>query len=230
MSTGRSTGAWRVRAEGASGQGRPLDFATLSRQIADGAWQETDQVRDPATGRWGLIGNHPQLEEFLPTPPRLRARPEDDPEMDITPMIDVTFQLIIFFMITATFVVQKTMDMPQAEAEEASAQWRPTWNEIEEQYIVVHVRQDGTITVDDEPVDLEDLAVVLTQAAGERELVEMALMVHDDVPHELVVGVLDAAGGAQIERVHFARAGDSADGPPAPEAGVSPTPLEPTSR
>jgi biopolymer transport protein ExbD len=224
MSTGRSTGAWRVRVEGAAGEGRPLDFATLSQQVADGAWQETDQVRDPTTGRWGLIGNHPHLEEFLPTSTRLRARPEDDPEMDITPMIDVTFQLIIFFMITATFVVQKTMDMPQAEANEPSSQWRPTWNEIEEQYLVVHLAEDGTITVDDEPVDLEDLPVVLAQAAGERELAERALTVHDDVPHELVVGVLDAAGGAEIERVHFARGATSADGPPATEASVSPAP------
>jgi hypothetical protein len=142
MPLGPSTGGWRVRAEGAAGGGRAVDLATLSQQVADGAWQDTDQVRDPTTGRWGLIGNHPHLEEFLPTSTRLRARPEDDPEMDITPMIDVTFQLIIFFMITATFVVQKTMNMPQAEANEPSSQWRPTWNEIEEQYIVVHLGQD----------------------------------------------------------------------------------------
>ena len=32
-------------------------------------------------------------------------------DFNMTPMIDVTFQLIIFFMITATFVVQKTLDM-----------------------------------------------------------------------------------------------------------------------
>ena len=230
MPVGPSTGAWRVRAEGAAGEGRAVDLATLSRQIADGAWQESDQVRDPATGRWGLIGNHPQLEEFLPTPPRLRPRPEDDPEMDITPMIDVTFQLIIFFMITATFAVQKTMDMPQAQADEPSSQWRPTWNEIEEQYIVVHVRQDGTISVDDEAVDLEDLPVVLAQATSERELVEMALTVHDDVQHELVVGVLDAAAEAEIERVHFARGGVSADGPPASEGAVSPAPAGPANR
>jgi biopolymer transport protein ExbD len=219
MSLDPSTAAWRVRAEGVAGEGRPLDFATLSRQIADGVWQQSDQVRDPATGRWGLIGNHPQLEEFLPTTTRLRSRPEDDPEMDITPMIDVTFQLIIFFMITATFVVQKTMDVPQAEAEEPSAQWRPTWNEIEEQYIVVELAADGTITVDDEPVDLEDLPAVLVEAADQRELAEMALTVDDEVEHELVVGVLDAAGGAEIERVHFARRSASVD---APAAAVAP--------
>jgi biopolymer transport protein ExbD len=224
MSLGRSTGAWRVRAEGSAGSGRGVDFPTLAHQIADGVWQESDEVRDPATGRWGLAGNHPQLEEFLSPPRALELASEDDPEMDITPMIDVTFQLIIFFMITATFVVQKTLDMPQAEADEPSSQFRPTWEEVEEQYIVVQVGQDGTITVDDEPVDLEDLPVVLAQAAGERELVEMALTVHDEVQHELLVDVLDAAAGAEIERIHLARGAVSAAGPPSTEAAVSPAP------
>jgi biopolymer transport protein ExbD len=224
MSSGRSTGAWRVRAEGSAVAGRDVDFPTLARQIADGVWQESDEVRDPATGRWGLVGNHPQLEEFLSPARALEASAEDDAEMDITPMIDVTFQLIIFFMITATFVVQKTLDMPQAEADEPSSQFRPTWEEVEEQYIVVQVGQDGTITVDDEPVDLEDLPVVLAQAASERELVEMALTVHDEVQHELLVDVLDAAAGAEIERIHLARGAVSAARPPSTEAAASPVP------
>ena len=220
MSAGWSTDAWRVRVEGSVDEGRAVDFPTLAQQIADGVWQESDEVRDPATGRWGLVGNHPQLEEFLSPPRAIELSAEDDPEMDITPMIDVTFQLIIFFMITATFVVQKTLDVPQAEANEPSSQWSPTWEEVEEQYIVVQVGQEGTVTVDDEPVDLEDLPVVLAQAVSERDLVEMALTVHDEVEHELVVGVLDAAAGAEIEQIHFARGGVSATG--AAAAGTEP--------
>ena len=221
MATDHPTDHWRVRPEGAAGEGRAVALLQLAQEIADGAWQDTDQVRDPTTGRWVTVGNHPQLEEFLPTTPRLRRRPDDDPEMDITPMIDVTFQLIIFFMITATFVVQKTMDMPRAEAAEESSRWQPSWNDVETQYIVVEIKSDGSITVDDEPAKLADLPAVLREAASQREIVEMALTVHDDVPHHLVVGVLDAAAGAEVEKVHFARGRALADGSPAAEAPQS---------
>lgn len=219
MPTDQPSDHWRVRPEGAAGEGRAVAFAQLAQQIADGAWQETDQVRDPTTGRWVLVGNHPQLEEFLPTTPRLRPRPDDDPEMDITPMIDVTFQLIIFFMITATFVVQKTMDMPQAEAAQESSRWQPSWNDVQTQYIVVQIRSDGSITVDDQPATLADLPAVLREAASQREIVEMALTVHDDVPHHQVVAVLDAAAEAELENVHFARGANPDNTPPAPSAG-----------
>jgi biopolymer transport protein ExbD len=210
---------WHVRGEGATGDGHAIDLAQLGREIADGVWDPADQVRDPRTGRWTLIGDHPRLEEFLPTGGRLRPSTGDDPDMDITPMIDVTFQLIIFFMITATFVVQKTIDMPQAEAADEASRSNPTWTDVAEQYIVVEVRGNRTVTVDGEPAGAADLVRVLREVTRRRAIVEMAMHAHDDVPHELVVKVLDAAAGAQIEKVHWVRSeapsgGDAASANP----------------
>ena len=222
MSAGRSTDAWRVRVEGSVDEGRAVDFSTLAQQIADGVWQESDEVRDPATGRWGLVGNHPQLEEFLSPPRAIELSAEDDPEMDITPMIDVTFQLIIFFMITATFVVQKTIDMPRAEATEEDARTNPTWNDVQEQYILVEVKRDQTITVDNEPVGLAELPQALQEVSNRRDLVEMVLKMHDEVSHELFVNVLDAAAGAEIEQVHLVRGESPTDDAPQTEASKSP--------
>jgi biopolymer transport protein ExbD len=204
MST-RPTSGWRVRREETTGEGRPIRFARLAEQVAAGAWHPNDQVFDPRTGAWTPIGDHPELEQFLPRPSGLRRRPEGDAEMDITPMIDVTFQLIIFFMITATFVVQKTMDMPRAEAAETDARWRPTWDDVEHQYVVVRLAGDRSVSVDGEPVAMADLEDALRASAEKRDVVEMALTVDDQTRHALVVDVLDAAAGAQIERVHFTR-------------------------
>ncbi|MEM9659397.1 MAG: biopolymer transporter ExbD, partial [Planctomycetota bacterium] len=52
-----------------------------------------------------------------------RARRQDD-ELDLTPMVDVTFLLLIFFMITAAFAVQKAISVPPISDEE-SAQSQP---------------------------------------------------------------------------------------------------------
>ena len=118
-------GPWRVRSEDGVGEGRPIELRRLQQAIADGAWSEAAQVRGPQDDRWIPVGDHPQTAEFLPQEPLLRAKPGDDPEMDMTPMIDVTFQLIIFFMITATFVVQKTLDMPEASPEQEKTPLAP---------------------------------------------------------------------------------------------------------
>ena len=43
-----------------------------------------------------------------------------DDELDMTPMVDVTFLLLIFFMITAAFALQKSLEVPPAQEDEAS--------------------------------------------------------------------------------------------------------------
>ena len=44
--------------------------------------------------------------------------PED--ELDMTPMVDVTFLLLIFFMVTASFTLQKSIPQPPASSDQAS--------------------------------------------------------------------------------------------------------------
>merc|ERR1739841_85935 len=50
-----------------------------------------------------------------------RRRPEFE-EMDLTPMVDVTFLLLIFFMITAAFSLQKSIEMPRQQTDAPSTQ------------------------------------------------------------------------------------------------------------
>lgn len=46
----------------------------------------------------------------------------DETEMDMTPMVDVTFLLLIFFMVTASFAVQKSIAMPRQQSDAPSSQ------------------------------------------------------------------------------------------------------------
>ena len=48
----------------------------------------------------------------------------EEAEMDMTPMVDIVFQLLIFFMITASFTMQKAMPVPKPKDD------RPSTSEI----------------------------------------------------------------------------------------------------
>jgi biopolymer transport protein ExbD len=201
--TAQSTVAlWRVRQEDAKDNGRVVRFERLAQGITDGKWGELDQVLGPGDRQWRLIAEHPRLEEYLPRKQVFRGSTADEAEMDMTPMIDVTFQLLIFFMIAATYLVQKTLDMPKPEPnpEGTSA---VTMSELEKNNILVKVSRGGEITVQKKATPLDGLIGALREAKETATNAEMVLDVDDDVEHELVVKVLDAAGGAQIEKILF---------------------------
>ena len=194
---------WRVRTEDDSGPGREVRFERLAQGLEDGVWSESDQARGPNDADWVVIGEHPELEEHLPPAPPFKAGEREDAEMDMTPMIDVTFQLLIFFMIAATYVVQKTLEVAAAQAEEAPA--TVTMSQLAQDNIIVKVARDRSVTVDGSPAAIDDLTKVLSQAARRRKIAaaEIVLDVDDEVDHETVVAVIDAAAGAEIEKVHF---------------------------
>ena len=212
-----TSGNWRLRSEDGVGEGHAIDYQTLSQGVSDGLWSETAQVRGPGRSDWIPIGDHPQLEEFLPRQRIFAGKPGEEAEIDMTPMIDVTFQLIIFFMITATFVVQKTLDMPQPTADQEVPAALPTLSQLQADNIIVKVRGDGGIEVDNKPVAMEQLTDALREASKKNpDSVELILDVDDQVAYDVVVKVIDGAAGAEIERVHFLRRAGEGD---APEAG-----------
>jgi biopolymer transport protein ExbD len=209
MATASVTDLWRVRREQSGGEGRTVSLARLIQGVADGLWVEGDEVRGPQDPRWLAIADHPLIEEYLPPRPPFKTTPEEEEEeteIDLTPMIDVTFQLIIFFMITATFVLQKTLDAPTAGGDQQDAPARrPTLIELRENNIIVTVKADGAITVDDKPVTLAEYSSALEEAARRRDNLELVLDLDDGIEHETVVRLIDGAAGAEIEKVHFAR-------------------------
>lgn len=76
-------------------------------------------------------------------------------EVEITPMIDVVFLLIIFFMVAAQFarVTRAELDLPKEPGEQEQA--------ADEAGLVINVLGDGTIIVNEQEADLETLAAVV---------------------------------------------------------------------
>ncbi len=146
-------------------------------------------------------------------PLRLRMHAEStDNDLDMTPMVDVTFLLLIFFMVTAAFSLQKSIEAPTPDPQDRATQ-SPTLEELEENddYIIVHIDRDNTLWVNDnEALSEQDLLVKLREAKqGASGLAgpgptSLLVLAHGDCRHETVVRALDAGNAAGMENVRLA--------------------------
>lgn len=124
--------------------------------------------------------------------------------LDLTPLIDVVFLLLIFFLVTATFAQSQAqssvpVDLPEgATGQTVGADER----------ITVHLQDDGTITVEragDEPSTVPDVEQ-LRRILGELHLEEPGTPVYlrgdREVPYGRVMEVLDTARAAGFRQVY----------------------------
>ena len=77
---------------------------------------------------------------------RKRLRQEEDADIDITPMLDIVFIMLIFFIVTATFVKESGIDVTRPDAETAVKQNRVA--------ILIAIRDDNEIWINRRQVDL----------------------------------------------------------------------------
>ena len=118
--------------------------------------------------------------------------------INLTPMIDVVFLLLIFFLAATTFAreeVELDLRLPQAKSGKAGNG---------EQQLVVNVFADGKLTVDGREVTLAALQQKL-QAAVQRNA-EQAVLVRGDQESRFGTGlaVLDVCRLAKVKKVDFA--------------------------
>jgi biopolymer transport protein ExbD len=196
-----NTPMWRLRPAGTTHEGRAVTAPRLRQAIEGDEVGDLDEVLGPGESEWSTVGEHPTAGTYLPRPSNPNSREIDEADSDMTPMIDVSFQLIIFFMIAATYTVQKTLDLPK-QSPNPDAAGAVTMEQLEQENII-RVTTDGSIAVDDQPTPAEDLVSRLKEATRSRRSAELVLDIDDEVVHDVVVKILDAAGAANIEKVLF---------------------------
>ena len=136
---------------------------------------------------------------------QLRRAQTEFEEMDLTPMVDVTFLLLIFFMITASFTMQKAIAFPPPSPEEEGASVQPKQLEdFKDECVIVEIHEDNSISIDDERIPLDaDLASMLASAGKN----EMLIDAHENSLHETVVRVVDAGNEVQMQRIRLGTRG-----------------------
>ena len=137
---------------------------------------------------------------------------EREAEMDMTPMVDVTFLLLIFFILTASFSFQKSLNVPTPESEEASTQAQPQDIEEDPEFITVRIDSFNTFYVmtmdrEDECPSEAELYIKLREAreGNSAGIVpnKMVVMANGEALHEKVVAALDAGAAVGIDEVQL---------------------------
>ena len=138
-------------------------------------------------------------------------RSDDEPEINLVPLIDVVLCLLIFFVVTTTFDARSVLklELPRADGQPAQQQDQP---------LSVLVNAQGRYFVEDREAlrtDVESLKQTITDVAGSDRNRAVLLRADARTPHQAVVTALDALGQLGFRRIGIATAPDSK-----PQAGT----------
>lgn len=131
-------------------------------------------------------------------------RRQDDFEISVVPLIDVLLTLLMFFVLTTTFVRHARM---QVTLPKASAQ--PTMNQV--QALVVVIDRQGRFYIGNNQVPgagVDALKQAIAAAAGNKRDQPVTLRADAMTPHQAVVTAMDALGQLGFTRLSIATTPD----------------------
>jgi biopolymer transport protein ExbD len=120
---------------------------------------------------------------------------EEDSEINLTPMLDVVFIMLIFFIVTATFIRESGLEATRPDQNDT-----PTVTD-EEGAILVMINHNDEIFVDNQSVDIRQVRPRIVAMHAEDAERPMVIQAHPDSTTKMLVGVLDQANQAGIENV-----------------------------
>ncbi len=121
---------------------------------------------------------------------------EDETELDMTPLLDIVFIMLIFFIVTTSFVKESGVEVASPEAETAAEQ--PHSN------IFIAITANGEVWLDRRPVDLRSVRAIVARLHADDP--ESAVIIQADAitPTHLLVEVMDQVRLAGVRGIAIA--------------------------
>jgi biopolymer transport protein ExbD len=115
--------------------------------------------------------------------------------VDITSAVDIVFLLVIFFMVSSTFIMNPGMkiDLPKSKTADA----RPGKD------IVITVKPNDSIFVNSDPVRIDSLAEVLRRRVREENKDMVIIRGDRTIPYQTLIAVMDACRSIGITRINL---------------------------
>ena len=128
---------------------------------------------------------------------RRRRRPvEAEEELNMTPMIDCVFLLLIFFMVTTVFKQPYSIRVTLPEAHESQI--------VEEKKVVASIAADGRMEINRHPVDLANLEAVLRREKENTRSLTLVVRTDKETKHRHVLDLFEVAKRVGIEKIPLA--------------------------
>ena len=119
----------------------------------------------------------------------LSPQRSEDPDVNLTPMIDVVFLLLLFFMVSTSFIRESSLkvNLPEATGEAMVEQDKP---------VDIVIQADGQFLVNEESlpvVSREILTTVLKRVVGERDDPHIIISADANAEYQHIVTAMDTA-------------------------------------
>ena len=119
----------------------------------------------------------------------LSPQRSEEPDVNLTPMIDVVFLLLLFFMVSTSFIRESSLkvNLPEATGEAMVEQEQP---------VDIVIQADGQFLVNDQAVAVvnkDNLAKVLKQVVGSREDPHIIISADANAEYQHIVTAMDTA-------------------------------------
>ena len=130
---------------------------------------------------------------------RFSRRNRESLELNITPLIDVVFLLLIFFMVSTTFTrePQLLIDLPESSIDAR----------LIEEVVDISISKRGSIAVNQRLIydaDLESLISAITEVSGTKNNLPIVIRADAETPHQSVIMAMDAAGRLGFTKIKIA--------------------------
>ena len=131
---------------------------------------------------------------------KFRRHPREELELNLTPLIDVVFLLLIFFMVSTTFQKESEISLQLPKASD-------TAEETKTDTLEVVINAAGRFYVNDQELvksDAESVKAALHKVTGGNRDIPLIIRADAQTPHQAVVTAMDAAGQMGMLRMSIA--------------------------
>jgi len=126
-----------------------------------------------------------------------QRKQSEEPRIDLTPMVDVVFLLLIFFMISTTFVESPGISIKLPEASSQTIDREP-------KEIKIYLSKEGDIHHLNNKISLDDFKGLLAEHQSEAEQTTVLLLADQESRHGKVVTLMDLARDAGFVKLAIA--------------------------
>jgi biopolymer transport protein ExbD len=121
---------------------------------------------------------------------------EEAEEINLTPMLDVVFIMLIFFIVTATFIKEAGIQVDRPDTTTAESQ--------EDAAILIAISSNDEIWIDKQERDARDVRGIIERLHAENPKGSIVIQADEESTNEVLVQILEAAKAAGVTNVALA--------------------------